>query len=101
MPEFILLMHSDVQNRALADDGQLWGTYFGKLRSAGGFNGGSSIGSGLRMRKAVASMPSDQNIEGFIRVKAESLEAAQRLVEGNPNYEAGGTVELRELLQDE
>lgn len=101
MPEFILLMHSDVADRGIADDGQLWGAYIETLKATGSFNGGSSIGVGVRLKKSWRSAPSDRSIEGFVRVKAESLEAAQRLVVGNPNYEAGGTVEIRELPQDE
>jgi hypothetical protein len=101
MPEFIFLMHSDVQDRGIANDGQRWGEYFRKLRAAGGFNGGSSIGSGVQLRKGAAPVPANRAIEGFIRVEAESIEAVQSLVDGNPNYEAGGTVEVRELPQGE
>jgi hypothetical protein len=101
MPDFILLMHSDVQDRDAANNGQRWGEYFRKLRAAGGFNGGSSIGRGVRMRKGADAAPADRTIEGFIRIEADSLQAVQLLVEGNPNYEAGGTVEVRELPQDE
>ena len=101
MPEFILLMYRDVKDRALADDGQRWEAYFTKLRASGGFLGGSSIGRGVRMRKASATAPSDPGLEGFIRIECASLEAAQTLVDGNPNYEAGGTVEVRELPKDE
>jgi hypothetical protein len=36
-------------------------------------------------------------LTGFIRVRAKSLEQAKALVAGNPLYEAGGTVEIREL----
>jgi hypothetical protein len=45
--------------------------------------------------------PSEPSIEGFIRIEAKDAEEAQKVLEGNPNYEAGGTVEVRELLQDE
>ncbi len=100
MPEFILLVHSDVNDRALANDGQLWGAYLAKLRASGSFIGGSGIGTGVRLRKAKQSAPSDVTIEGYILVEAESLETASRLVEGNPNYEAGGTVEIRVLSHE-
>lgn len=101
MPEFILPMHNDVNDRAIANDGQLWSAYIANLKATGGFNGGSSIGIGVRLKKSLGSAPSDLSIEGFVRVNAESLEAAQKFVVGNPNYEAGGTVEIRELPQDE
>jgi hypothetical protein len=40
-------------------------------------------------------------MNGFIRVRAEDLTAAKKFLIGNPIYEAGGTVEIRELLRDE
>jgi hypothetical protein len=37
------------------------------------------------------------HLSGYIRVKAESLEAAKRLLKANLVFEAGGTVDVREL----
>jgi hypothetical protein len=37
------------------------------------------------------------HLSGFIRVAAADLAAARGLVAGNPVFEAGGTVEIREL----
>ena len=37
------------------------------------------------------------HLTGFIRIEAGSLAAAALLLAGNPVYEAGGTVEIREL----
>jgi hypothetical protein len=44
---------------------------------------------------------SSNHLNGYIRVAAQNLEAAQALVIGNPVYEAGGTVEIRELPRDD
>jgi hypothetical protein len=101
MPEFIVFMHNDVVDRSLANDGQRWGAYLAKLKATGRFNGGSSIGRGLKFRMGSQQAPSELSIEGFIRIEAKDAEEAQKVLEGNPNYEAGGTVEVRELLQDE
>ncbi len=101
VPEFIVFMHNDVVDRDLANDGKLWEAYLKKLRATGRFNGGSSIGPGLSFKKGLQPAPSGQGIEGFIRVEATSAADAMNVLEGNPNYEAGGTVEIRELLQDE
>ncbi|MBK6688492.1 MAG: hypothetical protein IPG45_28730 [Deltaproteobacteria bacterium] len=97
MADFILLMHRD-QTRAETDEA--WGEYFGKLRSRGAFQGGSSIGDGVALRKSGAPAPLTQQLVGFIRVRADDLADAQGLVAGNPVYEAGGTVEVRELPPD-
>jgi hypothetical protein len=38
-----------------------------------------------------------EHLAGYIRVTADSLDAARSLLAGNPHFEAGGTVEIREL----
>ena len=38
--------------------------------------------------------------DGFIRVRAADIEAARHFLAGNPVYEGGGTVEIRELPVD-
>ena len=99
MHDYILLMHNDVpdgQSRSQHD----WSAYFAKLREVGAFQGGSSIGGGACMTKSAASRPITAHISGYIRVQAPNLDAAQNLVLGNPVYEAGGTVEVRELPKD-
>jgi hypothetical protein len=93
MPDFILLMHSDMSG---PEDLDAWGGYFARLRAAGAFEGGSAIGGGAAYRKSGAPAALSP-VEGFIRVTAPSLAAARALLAGNPVYEAGGTVEIREL----
>jgi hypothetical protein len=97
MNEYLLLMHAD---STTAEDVSLWDTYLGKLNQLGAFAGGSSIGAGQCMRKAGTAAPLTPLV-GFIRVRAENLHAAQQLLAGNPAFEAGATVEIRELLRDE
>ncbi|OYT91756.1 MAG: hypothetical protein CFE43_11690 [Burkholderiales bacterium PBB3] len=100
MNEYILFMCNDASDPIAANDGVQWGEYITTLRQSGCFDGGSSIGAGERVRKGQASEPASADWTGFIRVRAESLEDAKRLLVGNPTYEAGGTVEVRELLRD-
>lgn len=95
MKEFLLLMHTD--GGAGAEDGDAWLRYFARLRSGGRFDGGSAIGPGASYRQGAEPTPSTLPIDGFIRVRAESLEDARRFLEGNPVYESGGSVEIREL----
>ena len=97
MNEYILLMHGDAIDRAVADNGESWGQYLSTLRESGCFDGGSSIGAGQRLKKNQPAEPAETRVTGFIQVRAESLEAAKRFLVGNPVYEAGGTVELSEL----
>ena len=94
MKDFLLLMHNDV-----AKPGGDWDSYLKSLRERGVFDGGSSIGDGAAFRKS-ASAEISKTLGGYIRVRAESLEAAKTYLKGNPVYENGGTVEIRELPRD-
>ena len=97
MNEYILFMHSDAKDTRAADDGEKWAKYITILRNSGQFDGGSSIGIGECVRKNELNRPASTDLTGFVRVRAASLEDAKRLLAGNPVYEAGGTVEVREL----
>ncbi|MEZ5966332.1 MAG: hypothetical protein R3F56_21030 [Planctomycetota bacterium] len=124
MADYILLMHDD--GKPVAGGEADWGAYLARLRRLGAFEGGSSIGDGVCVSKAAmaerqessAIAPALQRMEpgstaerrervgitrhltGYIRVRAASLEEARDLVQGNPVFEAGGTVEIRELPKD-
>ncbi len=91
MPDYLFLIHDDA-----AQDGD-WGPYLQTLERAGKLQGGSAIGSGLCVRKAGRPPPITGHLAGFIRVEAGSLAEAQTLLTGNPVFENGGTVEIREL----
>ena len=92
MPDYIFLMHDDS-----VGDEPSWEPYLAKLRQGGAFMGGSAIGTGVCARKTGSAPPISAHLAGFIRVTAASLAAAKSLLAGNPVYEAGGTVEIREL----
>src|SRR4249919_616814 len=95
MTEYIFFMHDDVPSHG--DRGQEWAAYFAKLRAAGAFQGGSAIGGGVCASKGGAPAAITTNLSGYIRIKAADLTDARELVNGNPVFEAGGTVEIREL----
>jgi hypothetical protein len=92
MAEYIFLMHDD---SVIEDDA--WETYLQRLRRDGFFEGGSAIGDGVCLRKSGAPAALTRHLAGFIRVNAGSLDHAKSLLNGNPVFEAGGTVEIREL----
>jgi hypothetical protein len=93
MPDFIFLMHDDAPAGAARD----WDPYLTRLRETEVFQGGSAIGPGCCERKTGQSPNPTLHITGFIRVAADDLAHARRLLAGNPVFEAGGTVEIREL----
>ena len=93
MADYIFLMHDD----AAGGTGLDWEPYLSRLRETGVFQGGSEIGDGACFRKAGAAPEPTAHIGGFIRVTAPNLDGAKKLLAGNPVFEAGGTVEIREL----
>jgi hypothetical protein len=93
MAEYILLMHDD----ASTEDDDSWEPYLRKLKQAGVFQGGSAMGEGVCLRKRGAPAAVTAQLTGYIRVEASTLDDAKSLVAGNPHFEAGGTVEIREL----
>ena len=95
MPDFIFLMHDD----APGDGGLDWDPYLTRLREAGVFQGGSAIGNGSCVKKSGAAPDPTAHISGFVRVTARDFEHARTLLPGCPVFEAGGTVEIRELPQ--
>lgn len=96
MNDYILLMHNDVPSNA-ANDPEAWSAYFARLRAARAFEGGSAIGDGVCVGRSAPVRDITRHLAGYIRIQAGSLAAASELVTGNPVYEAGGTVEIREL----
>ncbi|WP_109807721.1 YciI family protein [Sphingosinithalassobacter portus] len=97
MRDFILLMHDDVTT---APPPEMWSSYFTRLRSLGVFQGGSAIGSGRAFRRDGALAAVSDLLAGYIRVRADNPTQAEELLAGNPVFECGGTVEIRELPRD-
>lgn len=95
MKEYILLMHGDASHEERGED---WETYLSGLQQAGAFQGGSSLGGGVCLSKGGTPPDITRQIVGYIRLQAASLERVRELVVGNPVFEAGGTVEVRELV---
>jgi hypothetical protein len=96
MRDFIFLHHNDGPEGVQQD----WAGYLSKLKASGRFEGGSGIGNGACVRKTGKAAPVSEHIGGYIRVQAHDLEDAKTLLSGNPVYESGGTVEIRELPRD-
>ena len=94
MSEYMLLMHGDEIGEVRDDE---WAPYLQKLKDGGYFRGGSAIGNGECARKSGAIPDISRHLSGFIRVEADSIFQARSLLAGNPVFEAGGTVEIREL----
>jgi hypothetical protein len=100
MNDYLLLMHNDSTDSVAANDSAAWENHFMHLKKSGFFDGGSAIGRGIAFRKTGQPGASDEHLSGYIRLRAANLEQAQSFLSGNPVYEAGGTVAVRELPRD-
>ncbi len=96
MNDYLLFMHDDAPPTAPGAEAA-WEPYLASLRASGRFDGGSSIGKGECVSKSGTPREITTRLVGYLRVRAESIEAAREFLAGNPVYEAGGTVEIREL----
>lgn len=101
MKDFILFMYNDAIDQTQANDDQKWEAYFLKLHASGQFDGGSSIGRGARFNKNHPESPVESAMTGFIRVRAGDMDEAKTFLSGNPLFESGGTIEIRELPRDD
>jgi hypothetical protein len=96
MNDYILLMYDSAESARASTDSD-WDVYIKKLAEGGRFGGGSAIGKGWSASKAGGNGTVDSDLSGFIRVSAASLEEARNFLAGNPTYEGGGRVDIREL----
>jgi hypothetical protein len=95
--DFILLMYD---NTTRPPTREMWPAYLEGLRARGVFDGGSSIGPGEAFRRDGTPREIASLLGGDIRVRAPDVAGVRELLAGNPIYECGGTVEVRELPRD-
>ena len=89
MSEYMMIMRSS------ESEGD-WSSYIEKLIGTGMFRGGSAFGNGRCLnRERDDEMCS---ATGYMRFEANSIDDIQNLLAGNPTYEAGGSVEIHELV---
>lgn len=98
MNDYLFLTHQLPQGTR--DSPGAWPSYLDRLRRTGQFSGGSSIGGGLSVSRSGVTPDISTQLTGYIRVSANSLDEACKLLEGHPVIDAGGTVEVRELPRD-
>lgn len=96
MAEYLFLMH-DLTLEGAEPAAPDWGPYLAGLNAKGVMRGGSAIGGGACFRKQGDAPEITAHIGGYIKIECDSLETARALLAGNPVYDAGGVVEIREL----
>ena len=100
MQDFILLMHNDAKTNVENTLLDAWSRYIETLQMKGVFQGGSSIGSGICKNALGSSKTITSHLVGYIRIQVENLAHEEELLQGNPVFEAEGTVEIRELYKE-
>jgi hypothetical protein len=95
MADFIYLMHE-----AEPADPTAWEAYIVALNAKGVLRGGSAIGRGACLKKDGHAPPISSHIVGYVRIEVDDMAAAEALLAGNPVYEAGGVIEVRELPRE-
>jgi len=98
MNDYLFLTHRLPQGPSEPEGA--WPSYLDRLRRTGHFSGGSAIGGGLSVSRSGTTPDTSSHLTGYIRVSADSIDEACKLLEGHPVIEAGGTVEVRELPRD-
>jgi hypothetical protein len=93
MADYLFLMHT------LPDGAPElpWDDYIAALTTSGHMRGGSMIGDGACISKSGVTENIAAHINGYIKIEAKNFEQAVGLLKGNPIFEAGGTIEIREL----
>jgi hypothetical protein len=93
--DYLFLMHDDAPatgNEASSND---WGPYINSLQASG-----TSRVEARSVRASARAVPAiTGHLSGFIRVGADNMDHARTLLSGTPVFEAGGTVEIPELLR--
>lgn len=97
MPDFLFLMHA--MPPGLRESGD-WAAYLDRLAATGTLRGGSSLGA-VTLAGTTAPLPTPHPLTGYLLVTADDLGAAQSLLIGNPVWQGGGVVEIRELVRDD
>lgn len=95
MKDYLFLMHVGTKPA-----GDAWGPYLAKLRESGCFQGGSAMGDGVCVSRGGTAPEITRHLAGYLKIRANDLAHAQTYLTGNPVYELGGVVEIRELPAD-
>lgn len=82
-----------------------WWEWQGKMESAGILKGGNALQPAAKRisgeKRVVSDGPfaeSKEMVGGYYIVTAESVEAVEEIAQNYPDYDLGGTLEIREIL---
>ena len=95
--EYITFMHGKKASGATAEE---WDRFFDLAKKSGLFRGGSAIGQRFTIGEKEVPDITD-NVGGYMRFDAESLDELTDLLKQHPTVVHGGTVEVCEMPKTE
>lgn len=112
MKEFMMIfLGADYQSMGLSPEEsqqrmQMWMDWIGKLSAEGSYLEGRPLIPNVTRMSGDPAIVSDgpfaetkELIGGYFIVKADSMEEVQEMAKGFPDFNLGGTVELREVMK--
>lgn len=104
MTKYLLLFRNGMPEQNEMDNYlRSWDTWIGRIAQEGKFDSGLPFGPKAKVISGKDKIISDfqmkpGDIDGYIIIKAESLEKAIEIAKQSPNLENGGTVEVRSTI---
>ena len=95
MSKYVFAFRNDPNRAAAPDEEEAWTAWFGEI-------GGAVADFGNRVSRAsmVGGATTDTDaLSGYVLVTADSLDSAVALAQGCPGLQAGGRVEVGEVLE--
>jgi YCII-related domain len=97
MSKYVFAFRSDPDRAATPDEEEAWTAWFGRL-------GGAVTDFGNRVSRASmvtanGAGTGQDALSGYVVIAADSLDAAEALAKGCPGLQAGGRVEVGEIME--
>jgi hypothetical protein len=97
MSKYVFAFRSDPSRAATAGEEEAWTSWFGELGGAV-----TDFGNRVSRTSMVAGNGAGTNqdaLSGYVVITADSLDAAAALAKGCPGLQAGGRVEVGEIME--
>jgi YCII-related domain len=95
MSKYVFAFRNDPNRAATGGEEEAWGKWFGELGEAV-----TDFGNRVSHTSMVGGSGGDPDaLSGYVVINADSLDAAAALAKGCPGLQAGGRVEVGEIME--
>jgi hypothetical protein len=95
MSKYVFAFRNDPSRAATGGEEEAWGTWFGELGEVV-----TDFGNRVSRTSMVGGSSGDRDaLSGYVVITADSLDAAAALAKGCPGLQAGGRVEVGEIME--